>query len=131
VVNLSLGTVNERRRPQFEGAAARAAERGVILVAAREMNDQSSLPGCLPLVIGVVLDWDCPRETYRFATGNMMTTFRASGYPRSIPGVPPGRNLSGVSFAVANMTGFVALARQSVSGGSFQEVERRLIEGAW
>jgi hypothetical protein len=32
----------------------------------------------------------------------------ASGYPRPIPGVPPERNISGLSFAVANVTGFLA-----------------------
>src|SRR5262249_55624729 len=66
VVNLSLGTVNESHRERFERVVARAAERNVVLVAAREMNDQPSLPGCLPSVIGVALDWDCPRETYRY-----------------------------------------------------------------
>jgi hypothetical protein len=33
---------------------------------------------------------------------------RAAGYPRPIPGVPPERNLKGVSFAVANATGAIA-----------------------
>ena len=32
----------------------------------------------------------------------------ASPYPRPIEGVPPARNLQGVSFAVANMTGLIA-----------------------
>lgn len=35
---------------------------------------------------------------------------RASGYPRPIPGVPPERNLKGISFAVANVTGVLARA---------------------
>jgi hypothetical protein len=34
---------------------------------------------------------------------------RASGYPRPIPGVPPERNLKGISFAVANATGLLCL----------------------
>ncbi|MDQ8165731.1 MAG: hypothetical protein P3A28_08275, partial [Gemmatimonadota bacterium] len=34
---------------------------------------------------------------------------RASIYPRPIPGVEPHRNLSGVSFAVANAAAFLAL----------------------
>jgi hypothetical protein len=34
---------------------------------------------------------------------------RASGYPRPIPGVPAERNLKGLSFAVANATGLLAL----------------------
>jgi hypothetical protein len=35
---------------------------------------------------------------------------RASGFPRPIPGVPPERNLKGLSFAVANATGLLAVA---------------------
>ncbi|MGH9935462.1 MAG: S8 family serine peptidase, partial [Blastocatellia bacterium] len=65
VVNLSLGTINQSHRERFEEVVARAIERRVVLVAARVMNDQLSLPGCLPSVIGVGLDWECPRETYR------------------------------------------------------------------
>jgi hypothetical protein len=34
--------------------------------------------------------------------------FRATGFPRPIPGVPPARNLKGLSFAVANVSGTVA-----------------------
>jgi len=37
-------------------------------------------------------------------------TARASGYPRPVPGVPPSRNLKGISFAVANVTGLMARA---------------------
>ena len=46
----------------------------------------------------------------------------ASGYPRSLPGVPRERNLHGISFAVANMTGFVARAceaSQAAGAASF------------
>ena len=39
----------------------------------------------------------------------------ASGFPRPIPGVPPERNLSGISFAVANVTGFLALVCETDS----------------
>ena len=34
--------------------------------------------------------------------------FAASGYPRPIPGVPREKNLKGISFAVANVTGTLA-----------------------
>ena len=37
---------------------------------------------------------------------------KASGFPRPIPGVPPERNLKGLSFAVANATGLLALTLQ-------------------
>jgi hypothetical protein len=130
VVNLSLGTINQSHRERFEQVAARAVERNVALVAAREMNDQLSLPGCLPSVIGVGLDWECPREIYRCVIEDAHLTFFASGYPRSIPGVPQERNLNGVSFAVANMTGFVARARHRHGTAPPAELEKALVEEA-
>ena len=42
-------------------------------------------------------------------------TLRASGYPRPIPGVPPERNLKGLSFAVANATGLLCLHLSSAA----------------
>jgi subtilisin family serine protease len=114
VVNLSLGTVNAVHRDAFAGVAGDACAAGCLLVAAREANGQPCYPGTLASVIGVDLDWDCPRETYRCVTIADETTFRASGYPRPIPGVPPRRNLHGISFAVANMSGFVARACEIV-----------------
>jgi len=45
--------------------------------------------------------------------------FSASGYARPIPGVPPERNLNGISFAVANMTGFVARACEGLEDRSY------------
>ncbi|MCI0392079.1 MAG: S8 family serine peptidase [Acidobacteria bacterium] len=128
VVNLSLGTVNQSHRERFEQVVALAVERNVVLVAAREMNDQPSLPGCLPSVIGVALDWECPRETYRYEIVDSRPLFFASGYPRSIPGVPPERNLTGISFTVANMAGFVTRAKQAFLNASSVELERVLIE---
>jgi subtilisin family serine protease len=128
VVNLSLGTVNQSHRERFEKVIALAVERNVVLVAAREMNDQPSLPGCLPSVIGVALDWECLRETYRYEIVDSRPLFFASGYPRSIPGVLPERNLNGISFAVANMTGFVTRAKQAFLNASSVELERVLIE---
>ncbi|HKE03537.1 MAG TPA: hypothetical protein VKE91_05735, partial [Blastocatellia bacterium] len=71
---------------------------------------------------------DCPRETYRYVIADSRPLFFASGYPRSIPGVPPERNLTGISFAVANMTGFVSLAKQAFLNASSGELERALIE---
>jgi hypothetical protein len=35
-------------------------------------------------------------------------SFVAPGFPRPIPGVPPDKNLKGLSFAVANVTGLLA-----------------------
>jgi subtilisin family serine protease len=117
VVNLSLGTVNAAHRNAFAGMADEASAAGCLLVAAREASGQPCYPGALPSVIGVDLDWDCPRDAYRCAATSGGTTFRASGYPRPIAGVPPERNLHGISFAVANMAGFVARACELAEAG--------------
>jgi len=108
VVNLSLGTTNAVHRERFAAMVARASQHGVLLVAAREAAGQLCLPGCLPGVISVGLDWDCPRDSYR----REEQVFYASGYPRPLPGMSPQRNLHGISFAVANMTGFAVRAAQ-------------------
>ena len=121
VVNLSLGSLNAAYLERYRETVARASEAGVILVAAVEAQDQPCYPGCLAGTLGVGLDWECDRDTFRIADVNGRAVFYASGYPRPIPGVEPRRNLNGISFAVANMSGFVARAMQgrdalSVSG---------------
>ncbi len=65
-----------------------------------------SVPNSIPPAIPVLPDENCPRDRFYYREG----IFYASPYPRPIPGVPPERNLNGASFAVANMTGFVARA---------------------
>ena len=95
LINLSLGTSNQAHRERFEEVLAD----GPLVVGAAH-----SLPGDLPMVIGVAPDAECPRDSYRYREG----VFHASPYPRSIPGVPPEHNLNGASFAVANMTGLIA-----------------------
>jgi hypothetical protein len=91
----------------------RATAAGVWLVAAAEQDGTRWLPGSLPLAVGVTLDWSCPRDQAEVvvvgADGTRRVTMRASGYPRPIPGVPPERNLKGLSFAVANATGLLCL----------------------
>ena len=130
VINLSLGTLNPAHRGRFEQIIPRASQAGAVLVAAREVGGQESLPGCLPGLIGVALDWDCPRTAYRISFVAGRPIYRASGYPRPIPGIPPDDNLHGTSFAVANMTGFVARARQIAADGSFLTLERILLQKA-
>jgi subtilisin family serine protease len=110
VVNLSLGTRNLDHAARFGALIARAMANGVLLVAPREVDTQLCLPGSLPGVFGVGLDWDMPRSLYRCAETPGGIGYFTSGYPRSLPGVPRERNLHGISFAVANMTGFVARA---------------------
>jgi hypothetical protein len=59
-------------------------------------------------VFGVGLDWEMPAHSYRSEETRRGVVYFTSGYPRSLPGVPRERNLHGISFAVANMTGFIA-----------------------
>ena len=115
IINLSLGTTNPAHAEKFAPYVTRA-----IFVAAAD-----AYPGNLPGVIRVAQDTNCPRDQYHFDG----EAFRASGYPRPMPGVPPERNLSGVSFAVANMTGFVARACGELTDRSYKSVLARLAEG--
>ena len=115
VVNLSLGTAN----PEHREALTEAVRDNAVVVSAAHM-----LPGSLDGVVGVDADGTCPRDRFRYRDG----LFQASPYPRPIPGVPPERNLHGVSFAVANMTGFVALALVSSSREELWTTLRRQAE---
>jgi subtilisin family serine protease len=134
LINLSLGTSNPDHEAALRAAVERVREKGITLVAAYEDGGVRWLPGCLPGVApgclpGVVpvgqavspvsrleaglapvaLDWDCPRDEYRTdKLPDGRTLFRASGFPRPVPGLPPERNLKGISFAVANVTGILA-----------------------
>lgn len=116
LVNLSLGTENPAHKNAFEGVVG-----DLLLVSAAGM-----LPGSLPEVIAVGADSSCPRDSFRYHDG----MFYASPYPRPIPGVPVDRNLQGVSFAVANMTGFVARALENASRLEIREALRMQAEGA-
>jgi subtilisin family serine protease len=122
VINLSLGTTNPAHRERFVPVIARALEKGLILVSARDSDGTPALPGSLPGVIGVNLDWDCPRDVYYSEQSIDRLVLTASGYPRSLPGVPRARNLHGISFAVANATGFVVRACESLGKRSYESV---------
>ena len=110
VANLSLGTPRQSRIEVLQPAVDRAGERGTLVIAAYSHEGQLQLPGSLPGALGVCLDWDLPRHSLRIGRRDGQRVLYASGYPRPIPGVPPTRNLNGISFAVANATGMTALA---------------------
>jgi subtilisin family serine protease len=114
LVNLSLGTANACHELALRETVRRAVDRGTLIVAARDDEGMSWLPGSLPGVIAVQLDWDCPRDQYRTCRIDGVEVYRASGFPRDIPGVPRERNLSGISFAVANVTGLLARSGRTV-----------------
>jgi len=115
VINLSLGTTNPAHRERFERVLASG---GLVVSAA------DRLPGSLSPVIGVAPEEDCPRDVYRYRDG----IFYASPYPRSIPGVPPAANLQGASFAVANMSGFVA---RMLAGSPRDSIRAAMVAGAY
>ncbi|HQS70190.1 MULTISPECIES: S8 family serine peptidase [unclassified Novosphingobium] len=106
LINLSLGTTNPAHADVFAALAQEAAEQGALIVAAFETEGVPCWPGCLPHVLGVGLDWDLPRGALTACPDQRMVM--ASGYPRPIPGVEQRRNLYGVSFAVAQATGWIA-----------------------
>ena len=110
LANLSLGTPRQSRIEQMQPAVERAARAGTLVIAAYSHEGQRQFPGSLPGALGVCLDWDLPRHRVRIGRRDGRRVLYASGYPRPIPGVPPTRNLNGISFAVANATGLLALA---------------------
>jgi subtilisin family serine protease len=124
LINLSLGTRENRFAGRFEEVVENGLRRGVTLISALDADGERCFPGCLPGVLGVGLDWECDRDGYRCTDGPV---FYASGYPRSLPGVAPARNLHGISFAVANMTGIIARACENLSDRSPRAISDVLI----
>ncbi|HUE88234.1 MAG TPA: S8 family serine peptidase [Vicinamibacterales bacterium] len=109
LVNLSLGTTNADHERALHQEVRAARKDGVLIVAAAPEANRRWLPGALPGVVRVEMDMSMAREVCELvddARGGLIV--RASGYPRPIPGVAPERNLKGLSFAVANATGFLA-----------------------
>jgi len=110
VINLSLGTANAAHRPRLLEAIRVATKEGALVVAPRETEGATLLPGSLEGVLGVLGDTQCERDEIELRGEARGLTARASIYPRPIPEIPRERNLSGISFAVANVSGFVARA---------------------
>jgi subtilisin family serine protease len=113
IINLSLGTSKSEHRSLLEAAVARSRERGSLIVSANDDGGVRWLPGCLEGVVAVRADWSCDRSTYAVGCVEDRLMLSTSAYPRDIPGVPRERNLNGVSFAVANASGFVARALEA------------------
>lgn len=109
IVNLSLGTQNPEHEAALTAVVRRLRDAGTIVIAAGEQAGIRWLPGSIGGVWSVSLDWSVPRHSCWLDRLNRDgASFRASGFPRPIPGVPPERNVKGLSFAVANVTGLVA-----------------------
>jgi hypothetical protein len=129
LINLSLGTANHDHEAALAEAVREAAGGGALVVAAAPQEDEVWLPGALPGVVRVELDWTCPRDACAVAIEPDGVCVRASGFPRPIPGVPADRNLKGQSFAVANATAFLALVLEDlpeISLGALGDRLRRL-----
>lgn len=116
IVNLSLGTSAPQHEDALRSVVTAAVDAGVLIVAARDDGRTRWLPGSLPGVLAVRADATVPRQTVRVDHEPDGLVFRASPYPRPVPGVPPERNLNGVSFAVANVSGVLARVIASLRG---------------
>jgi subtilisin family serine protease len=130
IINLSLGTAEMQHRETLQSAVERARKHDALIVAADDDDGTRWLPGCLNDVIAVRADWNCPRDTYRVAGAGDRPTIVTSPFPRDIPGIPRERNVNGVSFAVANASGFVARALEASPGASRDEILSKLEEAA-
>jgi hypothetical protein len=124
VVNLSIGIPAGPYTTAFGRIVEASKLQGMLIVAPASWRGVPSLPGCIPGVIAVDEDPDCARDQFRGAGVNGRNLFYCSGYARPIPGIPPENNLRGISFAVANMTGFVARALEDTPA---TEIERELL----
>lgn len=132
VLNLSLGTLNSDHADALTGVVARAAAAGAVIIAAGDQNGSHWLPGSLRGVWAVTLDWTLPRDRCHPAVSpEEQVSFRASGFPRPIPGVPPKRNLKGLSFAVANVTGLLAALfdAESTDETALERLQRAMANG--
>jgi len=121
LVNLSLGTTNPAHAARFAEAVERARQRGVLVVSAHGHEGIPCFPGALPGVLGVAAEAALSRHAMVLPADDAeepaprvsRPSLLASPYPRPIPGVPRERNLSGVSFAVANATGLLSRALEA------------------
>jgi len=119
LANLSLGITSAREIPELEAALGRCRDRGTIVVTALGDGNRPWRLGGLPGVVGVTSAADCPRDSIRLGTADGgRVRASASEFARPIPGVPPERNIRGVSLAVANVTGVLACALEGWDGES-------------
>jgi subtilisin family serine protease len=114
IANLSLGTTNPAHETELAREVALALAAGMLVVAAGPNGDTRWLPGSLGDVIAVTMDMRVPRDACEITVDGGAIRVMACGYPRPIPGVPPERNLQGLSFAVANASGMLARLLEDV-----------------
>jgi hypothetical protein len=107
-VCLSLGIADPAAAEPLRELVERALGRGVELIAPASAGGQPSYPGALGGVHAVVADANMPRSMPRRVERDGRSFWLASPYPRPLPGLPPEANLFGVSFATANVCGYLA-----------------------
>lgn len=108
LVNLSLGTTLPTFAERLAELVESGAQRGARIVAPASMSGLPSYPGSLSGVEAVAEDPSRPRdEPVRERRGDRDYWF-ASPYPRDLPGLSRVANLSGISMATANVTGYLA-----------------------
>ena len=119
LIALSLGTSNLEHEAALTREIEQATAKGRCVVAAARQSETRRLPGDIQGVIAVELDMSLPRDVAEWSVAeDGGVVFRASGYPRPLPGVPPERNLHGMSFAVANAAGLLACMLEGVPVGT-------------
>jgi subtilisin family serine protease len=119
LANLSLGTTNVDYEAALAHELDAATRAGMLVLSAGPHDDVRWLPGSLPGAIAVQLDMAMPRDRCAIEIDQVgRVTITACGYPRPIPGVPPERNLKGVSFAVANASGLLARLLEATPPGT-------------
>ncbi len=119
LINLSLGTTNADHAERLSAWV----RQGAIWISAARSGDEDAYPGALPGVIAVEADSGLERYECR-AVGE--TRLAGSPYPRQIPGVDRDRNLSGISFAVANVSGIIACHWGRLAGMSAKQMVAEL-----
>lgn len=118
VLNLSLGVAPGPGADLLAQACEAAAEAGCVLVAPALLDRPGLLPAALPRVCRALADEGLfPGEV--LPAPGAPGTWRAAGRPRDLPGLPPGANLWGSSFACARVAAHLARpqAVAACSGG--------------
>jgi hypothetical protein len=111
LINLSLGTIDTRWKPDLKDIAREARVRGVQIVSPATYAGLPSYPGFLDGFVGVLMDAMLPRDKPQLRKSGKREVWFASPYPRDLPDLPRASNLAGPSLAAANLTGFLARSR--------------------
>ena len=106
-INLSLGTTRPSRCSELEQILARATDSGISVVAPAAIGELACYPGALPGCQGVLVDESLARDEPQQRSHGDDKVWFASPRPRDLPGLPSAANLSGVSLAAANLTGYL------------------------